>query len=400
MNGNRVHGKQERGLRVLHVMNAFAGGAARSTFELARGLEDFGVESWFLGSEDSTNLSMVVARAGQVERVRSTKLYWWNSKIRSAWWKRPVHELLQAFTTCLGARGLWEIRRLHEEVGFDLIHTNTGVTPEGALAASSLSLPHIWHVREELGPGTLYPLGIWQKSAAKVFAQSAAVIANSSFSESAFQKCFPGVDTTRIPNGLQLSHFAEAFEGRPSWQERVKKGLRVSLVGHLSARMKGHDEFLVIADKMSGLFPKWKFQIFGSRAPTDPYAVEVVRSATGLVDLMGQATPEALFRESDVLLVLNPSESFGRVAVEAMAAGVMVVGADGGGIAEILNDRQSGFLVTPHDVEAYVECLASLPALGEKGQRILDNAKARAHESYALKRCAGAVHACYQKVLS
>lgn len=43
-----------------------------------------------------------------------------------------------------------------------------------------------------------------------------------------------------------------------------------------------------------------------------------------------------------------------------MASGVPVVGADAGGIPDLIDDGQTGFLVPPGDIEAYVDRLRRL----------------------------------------
>lgn len=60
----------------------------------------------------------------------------------------------------------------------------------------------------------------------------------------------------------------------------------------------------------------------------------------------------ALLSLGDVLLLPSSKESFGLVALEAMACSVPVVGSDAGGIPEVVEDGVSGFLSPVGDVEA------------------------------------------------
>ena len=63
----------------------------------------------------------------------------------------------------------------------------------------------------------------------------------------------------------------------------------------------------------------------------------------------------------DVLLAISSvPESFGRVCVEAMAAGRPVVAYDQGGVSELIDHGRTGFLCPPGDVEAIVGALAAL----------------------------------------
>ena len=57
-------------------------------------------------------------------------------------------------------------------------------------------------------------------------------------------------------------------------------------------------------------------------------------------------------RAADLLLLPSASESFGLVALEAMASSVPVVASRAGGLPEVVADGEAGFLLPPGEVEA------------------------------------------------
>ena len=74
-----------------------------------------------------------------------------------------------------------------------------------------------------------------------------------------------------------------------------------------------------------------------------------------------QADAPAVFSDLSVLLHCSTSpEPFGRVIVEAMAAGTPVIAARDGGVPEIITDGVDGFLAPPGDLEAYLAALRKL----------------------------------------
>jgi len=98
--------------------------------------------------------------------------------------------------------------------------------------------------------------------------------------------------------------------------------------------------------------------------------------------------------QADLLLLPSANESFGMAALEAMAAGVPVVGSRVGGLAEMVGDRICGRLLPPGDIQgmaaAACELLIDHPlaeAYASTGQRL-------ARERYA----PAASIAAYQKL--
>ncbi|HSW40012.1 MAG TPA: glycosyltransferase, partial [Acidobacteriota bacterium] len=65
---------------------------------------------------------------------------------------------------------------------------------------------------------------------------------------------------------------------------------------------------------------------------------------------------------SDLLLLPSEIESFGLVALEAMACEVPVVASKVGGLPEVITDGVEGRLVEPHDLAKMAECSIQLLA--------------------------------------
>ena len=72
--------------------------------------------------------------------------------------------------------------------------------------------------------------------------------------------------------------------------------------------------------------------------------------AVRYVGVVDEVAP--LLEAADVLLLPSETESFGLVALEAMASGVPVVASDVGGLPEVVEHGVTGFLAPVGDVEA------------------------------------------------
>ena len=69
--------------------------------------------------------------------------------------------------------------------------------------------------------------------------------------------------------------------------------------------------------------------------------------------LRGTALAEA-YASTDVFLHCSITETFGLVVLESMASGVPVIARDEGGPSETVHHGRSGYLVPPHDLDAFV----------------------------------------------
>lgn len=92
---------------------------------------------------------------------------------------------------------------------------------------------------------------------------------------------------------------------------------------------------------------------------------------------------ERLLGLTDLFLLPSSKESFGLAALEAMAAGVPVVGSASGGLPEVVEDGRSGCLREEEDVAGMAECSLALLADPELHASYRRAARQRAVENYS-----------------
>jgi N-acetyl-alpha-D-glucosaminyl L-malate synthase BshA len=85
---------------------------------------------------------------------------------------------------------------------------------------------------------------------------------------------------------------------------------------------------------------------------------------------------------SDVMLLPSEKESFGLVALEAMACGVPTVASNAGGIPELIIHGESGFLADIGDVEQMAEYTRLLLSNAELYQKMTDACLYRARFTF------------------
>ena len=100
--------------------------------------------------------------------------------------------------------------------------------------------------------------------------------------------------------------------------------------------------------------------------------------------LRGEELVDA-YRAADVFLFPSTTETFGLVALEAMACGVPVIAANTGGVLDIIRDGENGLLFNPErpaEIGALVRRLQQQPALRERlAEQGLQHARSRSWQS-------------------
>ena len=130
------------------------------------------------------------------------------------------------------------------------------------------------------------------------------------------------------------------------------------------------------------------------------------RDVTFLGPVPDPALPE-LYRRAAVLALpsvdrtcygreVRVSELLGLAALEAMASGIPVVASRIGGLAEVVVDEETGFLVEPGDLEALGDRLALLLSDRRLAARLGSNARDLVVERFTWQACAERCLAAYQ----
>ncbi len=159
----------------------------------------------------------------------------------------------------------------------------------------------------------------------------------------------------------------------------------VGMVGRFQA-VKGHKTFIRCAALIKEKYPNARFVVVGARVfereGDERYGEEIASLAreSGLGnDILFTGYREdvpAVMSALDVLVIPSLMETFGLVAVEAMASRLPVVASNAGGLRETVIDNVTGFLVEPGRPERFASAVISLlddeelrRAMGEQGEK-------------------------------
>ncbi|MCB0207887.1 MAG: glycosyltransferase family 4 protein [Anaerolineae bacterium] len=122
-----------------------------------------------------------------------------------------------------------------------------------------------------------------------------------------------------------------------------------------------------------------------------------------LVNFMGNQPKEAMpniYRQADIFLFTSIwQEPFGRVLVEAMASGVVVIGTATGGASDILKDHENGLVFLPDnaiDLVKKINCLIDKPQLR---QIFAEAGRRTAFEKFDIQRMTSQIETYLQSIV-
>ena len=271
------------------------------------------------------------------------------------------------------ARATVRLTRLIRRQGIALVHANSLRASAYAGPAAFLTRrPLVWHVHDVLSPS---PYVRWlARRCRSAIAVSQAVAAP-----------LPCGDKVRvIHNGVRAGDFAgdrrpQAARLRQTWG--IPAG--AVLIGQVARLQpwKGQRDVIAAAERLRDL-DRVHIAIIGGDIFDDAVGYErelktTVRSR-GLGDRVvftgHQDDMPAVLSAVDILVHASDNEPFGRVLIEAAAAGVPVVAYASGAVPEIITHEQTGLLVPSGDVGALSAALRQLATTPGLAQRLADNA--------------------------
>ncbi|MFA5089919.1 MAG: lipopolysaccharide heptosyltransferase II [Candidatus Omnitrophota bacterium] len=181
----------------------------------------------------------------------------------------------------------------------------------------------------------------------------------------------------------------------------------IGIIGRLTP-IKGHLYFIKAMAKVSRLIPRLKIWVVGQAPPSkEAYKeqVQVLARRLGLWNytqfLGSQRDIPAILANLDLLVLATIThEAFGRVIIEAQAAGVPVVATKVGGVIDIIEDGKNGLLVPPREPTAMAEAVLKIFRDKDLSRRLAENAYKKVKEKYNIELMAESTLAVYREAAS
>lgn len=285
-------------------------------------------------------------------------------------------------------RAVLHLRRIIRAGRYDIVHLHgarAGLL--GRIAARLAGAPLIVWTMHVFQPDVLQGWRRWQTplyllveaALARFFCDHIVTVSENLRQRALRLEHIPASRISTIYSGTDLTPFAcSPDRAAIRWQLGIPpEALVVCTVGRL-CEQKGIGDLVRAAAIVHQQMPDVRFLIVGDgplRSEVEALAARL--GLNGRVTFLGfrNDVPEILFA-SDVFATATLWEGFGKVNVEAMAAGLPLVSTNVGPIPEVVGDYPGAILVPPRDPPAFAEALltilndlASYASFGEEGRQ-------------------------------
>ena len=231
----------------------------------------------------------------------------------------------------------WIVRlRTHR---IELLYIADHVTwQSSALAAARVAnVPTVVHVRSPLAVEPINP----------ELTKATVIVGNSAASVRAIESARPPGSTRVVYNFVDFDRFTSGRDIR----ETFFPVARQSWASLACSDGEGHRVFLEAAAMLRTTRPDVRFLAVGGESSGQDIGwfpkMKAYAEQLGLTDAIvftgARHDVPDLMRSMDVLVVPSLNEGFGRVILEANAAGIPVIGANAAGIPEVIDDGVRGF---------------------------------------------------------
>ena len=207
-----------------------------------------------------------------------------------------------------------------------------------------------------------------------------------------------------IHNGIDIEKFRKnvADSEKKAYRSRVglKDGPVIGMIARLSP-VKGHRYLLQAASDIIKASPGAQILIIGDGPLKKEIFELAIKLGLGNRRFMEESTFDIRLSLSvmDVFVLPSVQEGLGLSALEAMAQGVPVVGANVGGVYSLIKDGQTGLLFEPKDHAALAAAVSGLLTDKKLASEISARAKDMVAERFSLAQMAGKTEAVYKDVL-
>lgn len=369
-------------------------GAFHSLISLINNLKKYGVNS-FVAIPDTTN-------GGKI--LEENNINYIPLKIMRYSWYMPnnasITERIKApFKYWYVKNNYRVLLEYAKKNKIDIVHENTSVCFAGYFVAKKMQIPHIWHIREflleDFGTRFWFPNKTYS-----MMNKSSAVICISEAIAEKYKKLIDNNKIHIIYNGIDIDQFYNK-----SHQIHLNNSSKILCVGRICDD-KGQKDVIQAVSLLNNK-RNYNISLYLAGSVEDEYLLSVIQPlihknrAENYVHLIGQHNDmPSVYNSMDILCMSSRCEAFGRVTVEAMLEGILVIGAESGGTKEIISDHKTGYLYKPGDIADLASTIENAIISKDKSVEIARDGQIHAKNHFDSKLNAYNIYKLYNKLIN
>lgn len=280
----------------------------------------------------------------------------------------------------------------------DIVHINTSWTSVGAKAALKCNVPIVWHIREFLEEDQ--GLEIWSKEKGyALMKQATHVIAISQSIYDKYKSILGEKKLSVILNGIDSETFFVA-------DHHILQGSLVNLliIGNIREQKGQIDAIRACSLLHERGYINLRLSIVGQGEPEYVQCLKQLVSefnAEEYISFCGSTnSPQEYYKKADIVLMCSTSEAFGRVTVEGMLSGALVIGAESAATLELIQNGKTGLLYTSGHADELAARIAYAIEYPEIVAKVANNGQQYALQNLTAERNADNINMLYTDISS
>lgn len=290
------------------------------------------------------------------------------------------------------------ISKLIKAWNVDLIHSNNSNYDIGIILAKLLKKKHVWHVREIMEKH-YHTKNIFPRLYKWLRAESDAVICVSQYTYNYHMEHYPNDNMKMIYNPYDVEYYNIE---RTEFASKDK--VTILMAGSMNSSKRQMDGVKAIDRLVKHGIQNIELILAGggdagyieeiSNYISDNHLEGWIRIVDFVQDL------RALRNEADIALCCSVDEALPRVVVEGMLGEMLAIGANSGGVAELIEHKKRGLLYEVGDYKGLAEQIEYAINHKKECRQMIEKAKKYAIENFELKRSGERMMKVYNEILS
>lgn len=383
-------------LHILFIANCVSlYGANRSMLDLAVELRRLGQDVFFFFPQQENGEERHKMKQELIKNGFAYVFLNYFSSVHSSDEKNIIRRRLRKE---INQRCLLKMKDYVQRWKIDIIHTNSLTHTIGLSLSRQLNKPHVWHIREALQKDyDLYFDNLWDYWYG--LKRTEQIICISNFIKKTHKKMLTGTKTSVLYNGFNIENYLleEAYDKEIETFTIIICGVIRKEKGQLDA-VKAI-EYLIRKYKVKNIHLQIVGDGFGNYYDEINKFIKIYDLGQYIDILPFQKNLRELRKNADIALMCSESEAFGRVTIESMLSENVVIGADSGGTAEIIEDGVTGYLYKVNNVKDLGEKIHYVITHWKAQEKIIKSAKLYARMNYGIESYAKRMLNLYNDLL-